>query len=335
MQKALMASELVPIASQQVDVPVTRLSAEAMNYAREAAAPNTKRAYRAAWQDFEGWCRQHGVPAIPAAPEAVGSFLAERASGGDGADPLKVSTLSLRLVAIVKAHRLAGHRLDTGHPAIRETLQGIRRKHGMAPAKKEAAVSAVIRDAVDVLAKRPGLRPLRDRALLLIGFAAALRRSELVALDVADLAFVQEGLILTIRRAKTDQEGRGTEIAIPLGTSDRTCPVHALDAWLKAASIQAGPIFRAVSRHGLLGPARLSDRDVARVVKGAVASAGYDPDAYAGHSLRSGFITSAARAGVPEAQIQNQSRHRSLPVLRGYIRRGSLFVDNAAAKVGL
>jgi integrase len=307
-----------------------------MDYAREAAAQNTKRAYRAAWQDFADWCQARGTASLPAAPEAVGSYLAERASGGSsGEDRLKVSTLSLRLVAIGKAHRLVGHRLDTRHPAIRETMQGIRRKHGSAPAKKEAAVSAVIRDAVDGLAKRPGLRPLRDRALLLVGFAAALRRSELVALDVAAAAFVDEGLILTIRRAKTDQEGKGAEIAIPFGTSDRTCPVVTLKAWLKAAGIQAGPIFRSVSRHGLLGLARLSDRDVARVVKGAVATVGYDPDAYAGHSLRSGFITTAARAGVPEAHIQNQSRHRSLPVLRGYIRRGSLFVDNAAGKVGL
>jgi integrase len=214
-------------------------------------------------------------------------------------------------------------------------MQGIRRRHGTAPAKKEAAVSDVIRDAIGVLVKRPGLRPLRDRALLLIGFAAALRRSELVALDVADVVFEREGMILTLRRAKTDQEGKGTEIAIPFGASERTCPVLTLKAWLEASSIEQGAIFRSVSRHGLLGQARLSDRDVARVVKATVEAAGYDPDSFGGHSLRSGFITSAARAGVPEAQIQNQSRHRSLPVLRGYIRRGSLFVDNAAAKVGL
>jgi integrase len=286
------------------------LSREARDYAREASAQNTRRAYRAAWQDFSGWCAATGVDPLPAMPEAVGSFLAARAGTH------KAASLSMRLVAIGQAHRLAGHRLDTGHPAIRETMKGIRRKHGSAPAKKEAAVSAVIRDAVDGLAKRPGLRPLRDRALLLVGFAAALRRSELVALDVADVTFVQEGVILTLRRAKTDQE-------------------VTLKAWLKAAGIEAGPIFRAVSRHGLLGPLRLSDKDVARVVKASVAAAGYDPEVYGGHSLRSGFITSAARAGVAEAHIQNQSRHRSLPVLRGYIRRGSLFVDNAAAKVEL
>lgn len=185
------------------------------------------------------------------------------------------------------------------------------------------------------LVKRSGLRALRDRALLLVGFAAALRRSELVALDVADVAFVTEGLVVTLRRAKTDQEGRGTEIAIPFGRGVQTCPVLALRVWLEAARIEEGAIFRSVSRHDALGPARLSDRDVARVVKAAVAAAGYDPTTFAGHSLRSGFITTAAREGVAERHIQNQSRHKSLPVLRGYIRRGSLFVDNAAGRVGL
>ncbi|MCR0985851.1 site-specific integrase [Roseomonas populi] len=305
------------------------LSAEALAYAREASAQNTRRAYRAAWQDFTGWCRETGVEPLPAAPETVGSFLAAHASTH------KAASLSMRLVAIGQAHRLAGHRLDTGHPAIRETMKGIRRTHGTAPAKKDAAVADVIRDAVSVLAKRPGLRAIRDRALLLVGFAAALRRSELVALDVGDVAFVTEGMILTLRRAKTDQEGRGSEIAIPFGQSERTCPVLALRAWLETAGIETGAVLRSVTRHNSLGASRLSDRDVARVVQETVQAAGCDPATYAGHSLRSGFITEAARRGVAERHIQNQSRHKSLPVLRGYIRRGSLFVDNAAARVGL
>jgi integrase len=322
-------SEIAVVASPSLLAEVSALSAEAKDYAREASAANTRRAYRAAWQDFTAWCEEAGRSALPASPETVGTFLAARATTH------KASSLNMRLVAIGQAHRLAGHRLDAGHPAIRETMKGIRRTHGTAPAKKDAAVSAVIRDAVDGLAKQPGLRPLRDRALLLVGFAAALRRSELVALDVADVAFVAEGLILTLRRAKTDQEGRGAEIAIPFGSSERTCPVLTLGAWLKASGVEAGAVFRSVNRHGGLGAARLTDQVVALAVKAAVEAAGYDPAPYAGHSLRSGFITTAARAGVPETHIQNQSRHRSLPVLRGYIRRGSLFVDNAAARVGL
>lgn len=285
--------ELVPAAALGALAPALPLSAEALDYAREATSVNTRRAYRAAWADFTTWCEANGRTALPAAPETVGTYLAARASS------LRVSTLGLRLVAIGQAHRLAGHRIDVGHPAIRKTLQGIRAVHGSAPRKKDAAVATVIRDMADVLSKLPGLRAVRDRALLLVGFAAALRRSELVALNVQDLAFVSEGLVVTIRRAKTDQEGRGAEIGIPFGSSERTCPVLALRAWLNAASIEAGAVFRGVNRHGGLGAARLSDRDVARVVKACVEAAGYDPTTFAGHSLRSGFITTAARAGVP------------------------------------
>jgi integrase len=259
----------------------------------------------------------------------VGLYLADRAR------ELKVPTLRLRLVAIRQAHTFAGHRLDTAAPELAEVLKGIVRAHGTAPSKKEAAVTEIVRDAVRELAKAPGLRPLRDRALLLVGFAAALRRSELVALDLADAAFGADGMVLTLRRAKTDQEGKGVELGIPFGTSALTCPVLALRAWTKAAGIGTGPLFRGINKAGRLTSGRLSDRSVALVVKAAVAAAGYDPAIYSGHSLRSGFATSAARAGVPEAQIQNQTRHKSLPVLRGYIRRGNLFNDNAAGKVGL
>ena len=329
MRDTTLPSEIIVATAAGLPATAPALSAEALAYAREASAPNTRRAYRAAWQDFTAWCTAEGRVPLPAAPETVGTFLAARAGTH------RAASLSMRLVAIGQAHRLAGHRLDTGHPAIRETMKGIRRTHGTAPAKKDAAVADVIRDAVAALVKRPGLRALRDRALLLVGFAAALRRSELVALDVSDVAFVAEGMILTLRRAKTDQEGRGVEIAVPFGSGSRTCPVLALRAWLDAANIAAGPIFLAINRHGFLGRLRLSDRDVARVVKASVAAAGYDPATFAGHSLRSGFITTAAREGVAERHIQNQSRHKSLPVLRGYIRRGSLFVDNAAARVGL
>jgi integrase len=158
---------------------------------------------------------------------------------------------------------------------------------------------------------------------------------ELVALDLADTRFVTEGMVLTLRRRKTDQEGQGTEIAIPFDQSGRTCPVLTLRAWLEVAGITSGPVFVSITRGGKIRSVRLSPIDVARAVKAAVEAAGGDPDDFSGHSLRSGFITSAARAGVAERHIQNQSGHRSLPVLRGYTRRGSLFVDNAAAKVGL
>ena len=324
-----MAGDVVPVVETALVAPVAPLSDLARRYASEASAENTKLAYGKAWRDFERWCKAAGHVPLPAAPEVVGTYLAERAG------QLKAASLNMRLVAISQAHRLQGHRLDRQHPAIRETMKGIRRTHGTAPAKKAAADVVVLRDAVSELAKLSGPRALRDRALLLVGFAGALRRSELVALDVADIRFVAEGVVLTLRRRKTDQEGQGTEIALPFGQSARTCPVLTLRAWLEAAGITNGPIFVSITRGGRIRSTRLSSEDVARVVKAAVEAAGGNSDDFSGHSLRSGFITSAARAGVAERHIQNQSGHRSLPVLRGYIRRGSLFVDNAAAKVGL
>jgi integrase len=301
----------------------------ARGYAHQSRAPSTRRSYAIAWTDFCRWCDARGLTPLPAAPETVGLFLADRAQTH------RPASLRLRLVAIGQAHRLQGHSLDPRHPAVREVWAGIRRQHGTAPRQATAATSEVLRDALRELARRPGLRALRDRALLLVGFAAALRRSELVALDLADVRSVPEGLVLTLRRAKTDQEGAGTEVALPHGQHALTCPVRAVQTWLEAAGISEGAVFVSVTKDGRATTTRLSDRDVARVVKAAVAAAGYDPAGFAGHSLRAGFATSAARAGVPEHAIMQQTRHRSAAVLRGYVRRGGLFRDNAASKVGL
>jgi integrase len=162
-----------------------------------------------------------------------------------------------------------------------------------------------------------------------------MRRSELVALDVADVTETNDGLIVTVTRSKTDQEGEGRQIGIPYGSNPTTCPVRTFDSWLDVSRIDDGPLFRPINRHGKLGDERLSDRAVAMIVKRAAEAAGLDPNVVAGHSLRSGMATSAARAGATEAQIMNQTCHKSLTVLRRYIRRGTLFSDNASAKLGL
>ena len=175
----------------------------------------------------------------------------------------------------------------------------------------------------------------RDACLLLLGFSSAMRRSELVALDVADVNHTNDGLIVTVTRSKTDQEGEGRQIGIPYGSNPTTCPVRTSRAWLDVSGIEDGPLFRPIDRHGKLGKERLSNRAVAMIVKRTAQAAGLDPKVVAGHSLRSGMATSAARAGATEAEIMNQTVHKSLPVLRRYIRRGSLFNDNAAAKLGL
>jgi integrase len=308
---------------------LSQTAERAAGYARHARADNTRRAYGGAWSDFTAWCSAHSLVSLPAEPVVVGCYLADRAQSH------KVASLRLRLVAIAEAHRLQGHNLDTRHPAIRDTWAGIRRAHGTAPTQKAAATSEIVRDLVRAAGQGAGLRGMRDKALVLIGFAAALRRSELVALDIDDIQFRAEGVVLRLRRSKTDQEGAGAEVAIPHGAAELTCPVRALQAWLEAAGITAGPVFVSITKAGRATPSRLSDRDVARVVKRLAELAGHDPAAFAGHSLRAGFATTAARAGVPEAEIMRQTRHRSVAVMRGYVRRGGLFLDNAAARVGL
>jgi site-specific recombinase XerD len=297
------------------------------DYIAQAKSPATVRAYRVAWEDFSAWCADHGQQALPAAPATVALYLTSRA------DTHKPVTLTKHLAAISQAHQAAGFETPTSAAAVRTVMQGIRRAKGTAPAAKAPAVTADIRRMVDQLPAGP--LGVRDRALLLLGFAGAFRRSELVGLNVDDVTFASEGATVTLRRSKTDQEGQGRKIGIPYGSNPETCPVRALMGWLKASGITAGPLFIGMNRHGQLLPERLSDRGVARVVQRYAAAAGLDPCQYAGHSLRAGLATSAAAAGVSERAIMNQTGHRSAQMVRRYIRDGSLFRENAAARVGL
>ena len=244
----------------------------------------------------------------------------------------KVSTITRRLAAISQYHQAAGYESPTHELLVRKTMAGIRREKGTAPAGK----SPVLIDTLRAIATQlpDSLAGKRDRALLLLGFAGAFRRSELVRLDVADLPFGKKGLVVTLRKSKTDPEGQGRQVGIPYGSHPETCPLRAVQDWLAAAEIESGALFRGI-RHGKLLAERLCDRSVALAVKRCAKLIGLDPAVFGGHSLRSGFCTSAAEANVSERSIMNQTGHRSLTVLRGYIRRGELFLDNAAAKVGL
>ena len=299
----------------------------ARGYADEATAANTRRAYRADWRDFSAWCdRNHRAP-LPALPETVAVYLAALAGHR------KTSTIGRRLSAIAQAHRTAGLDSPTGEAAVRQVLAGIRRRHGTRQVGKEAAVTADVRAMAGTLGE--SLPGRRDRALLLLGFAGAFRRSELVALDANDVTSTRDGLVVAVRRGKTDQEGAGREVGIPYGSTPATCPVRAVADWLEQSGIVEGALFRPIDRHGTLRPRRLTDQSVALVVKRAALAAGLNPALYAGHSLRSGLATAAAQAGVSERAIMEQTGHKSLPVVRRYIRRGSLFTENAAAKVGL
>lgn len=300
-------------------------SDRAAHYAAQAFAPATHRAYRSDWADWQRWCAPAGFLPVPATPEAVAAYLAQLA------DRKSVATVTRRLAALSTAHRLAGHRLDTGHPSIRAVLRGLRREHGIAPRRARAATTAVIRDLLATCDDSP--LGIRDRALLLLGFAAALRRSELAALTIDDLEFTPEGVRLHIRRSKTDAEGAGASVGV-VATGSATCPVAALRVWLEAAPITEGRVFRRLTRHRRLGVS-LTGEAVALVVQRRAALAGLDPAGWSAHSLRAGLATAAAAAGVAELDIQRQTRHRSVAVLRGYVRHGSLFRNNASGAVGL
>lgn len=302
------------------------LAEDAKAFLAAADADNTRKTYASAWADFAAWCAGQGAESLPAAPEIVAAYFTDRAR------TLKVASLQVRKSAIARAHHEAGQESPTEHPTVRGLLRGIRRTKGTAPEKVAPAVIDDVRAMVAALPK--DLRGLRDRAVILLGFAGAFRRSELAALELRDLAWRAEGLLVTLRRSKTDQEGAGAEKGIPFGRGE-TCPVQAVRAWVDAAGITEGPLFRGVDRWGRLAAEGLNDRTIARTVQSAAEAAGLDGRHFAGHSLRAGFATTAAAAGVEERAIQSQTGHRSVSVLRGYIRLGSVFRENAAGRVGL
>jgi integrase len=344
-------SDLIDKDDRSGAVGLLHAEAEAARaFAARARSANTRRAYRADWADFCDWCDERGLSALPASVETVALYIASRAEGADGRLPLKVSTLTRRLAAISQAHKGAGHE----SPALRsrEPLHsvwgGIVRTKGTA---REKVAPTLTDDVVAMVAHctydgegdgtaGAALRARRDRALLLMGFAGALRRSELVAIRTDHLAFGPDGLRLQIPKSKADQAGAGQAIGIAYGDRVETCPVRALQAYVRAASAElgeplAGPVFRKVDRWGHLGKRALTSGTVARIVKRYAGLAGLDPAAYAGHSLRAGFATQAARSGKPERAIQRHTRHKSTEMLREYIREGTLFEENPSEGIGL
>ncbi len=307
-------------------IDLSKLGVEAAEFARAARSPSTLRSYRSDWADFHTWCESVNLIPIPTEPTTIGLYLAARSGA------LTVATLRRRLCAISVANKLAGHRVDTRHPAIADVLSGIRRELGSRANSKNAISVEELRQ---MLRKLPNsITGTRDRAILLIGFAGAFRRSELAALDRSDLGINSRGVAILVRRSKTDQQGLGATIGIPRSRK-ATCPVAALETWLAAAAITAGPVFRPVSKHGHVSPLRLRDGRIAEVVKRAAGRVGLDPAKYAGHSLRRGFMTAASAAGADLAQIMKQSRHRSTAVAMGYVDEGRIFSNPASRAIGL
>ena len=298
--------------------------ATARRYANASRAASTQRAYASDWRRFAQWCAVRHLETLPADPRVVAVFLAAEAE--IGAAPM---TVGRRLAAIGWMHRRAGlqpPQAREGAAAILEVVAGIRRSHGVAPVRKQAVDADVLRD---LLRATPGndVRAVRDRAVLAVGMAGAFRRSELVALRWADLERVPEGLRLTIRRGKTDQDGAGATIAIPEGR--RLRPKALLEAWIAQAGIAEGFLFRRLTAGGLVTADPMSDRAIARLVQARAAAAGYAAADFAGHSLRAGFLTAAARSGASVFKMREVSRHKSMQVLADYVRDAELFRDHA------
>ena len=361
-------SNLIPSAPDpSLPAALAAAADAARRFAEAARSDATLRAYRSDWADFVTWCDERALRPMPAAPETVSLYIASRAEAGPRDErgrptaPLKVATLSRRLAAISQAHKLAG----VESPALRskEPLHsvwaGVTRTLGTAPEKVAPALAAdvvamaaqcdeavrVAEAVPDEAAPGAALRARRDKALLLLGFAAALRRSELAAVRTEHLSHTPDGLRLLIPRSKSDQEGAGQVVGVAYGDHFATCPVRAVRSYVGAASGAladqgrpsplSGPVFRKVDRWGRLGTGAVSGRTVATVVKRYAEAAGLDPSLYSGHSLRAGFATTAARAGKPDRAIQKQTRHKSAAMLAEYVREGRLFDENASEGIGL
>jgi integrase len=283
---------------------------------RDSIADSTRRAYLSDLAHFESWGGR-----IPTTDDLIASYLAAHA------EMSRTATLQRRVASLSKAHRALGVPNPTQSELVKAVLRGIKRSCG----RPQKQAKALLRD--DLLAVLDSmcdsLKDARDRALLLIGFAGGFRRSELAGLDVEDIEPVRQGIIIHLRRSKTDQEGMGRKIGIPFGRT-RHCPVAAIEQWRTRSRITQGPLFRPIDRHSVISNLRVSGEAVSLVIKERVAAAGFDPSGYSGHSLRAGLATSAAQSGAPAWKIRQQTGHASDAMLIRYIRDGELFMDNVA-----
>jgi site-specific recombinase XerD len=298
---------------------------------RAAKAPSTRKAYQSDFRIFESWCAAHRFTSLPSAPQTIALYIASCVVAR-----LAPATIARRLASISKAHQSAGFEdspASTKHFVVGEVLKGARRTLGVAQKCKDPLL---LNDICRLLAACPkNLLGLRDRALILIGFAGAFRRSELCAMTISDLCFSASGLVINLPRSKADQEQAGDKVAIPFGEHDDTCPIKALRQWLKAASVKEGAVFRGVDRHGRVATTGLHRDSIAAIFKTAAARAGMTATNIAGHSVRAGMATQAALNGSSERAIAKTTRHRSGRVLRRYIRPGEMFRENASASLGL
>ena len=326
------AGPSAPVGALSEELGALVASGAALSANRHAEA--TRRAYLGEFGHFAEWCdataSRTGTPleALPAEPETVWLYLSALVEA-DNAAGYKVATLERRLSAIKWVHDTSGHPSPTSHTRVRELMAGIRRTYGARAERRDPLTTDQLTAMVDGL-DLDTLAGLRDRAVLLLGYAGAFRRSELAGLRREQLRRTGDGVVVELGRTKDDQEAKGRDVGIPAFAGSPLCPVTAVDAWLAAASITEGPIFRRVSRYQTLGARALAPATVATIVKRCAAAAGIPPDRLSGHSLRAGHATTAARNGAPDRTIMRQTGHKRTETLDSYVRPATVFVDNSA-----
>jgi len=309
---------------------IKALQEETLLNLENSKANNTVRAYKSDFNDFGIFCAQNGFKSLPSDPKIVSLYLTYLSSKN-----AKMSTLKRRLVSIGVIHKLKGHYLDTKHPAIIENIMGIKRRKGSFQKAKKPILINSLKKIINVIdqQKKEEIKKLRDRSIILIGFSGGFRRNEIVSIDYDDLDFVPEGLKISIRRSKTDQFGEGFTKALPYFENSQYCPVVSLKKLLDLSKINTGPVFRRFIKGSKLSENRLTDQTVALLIKKYINLAGINSKNYSGHSLRSGFATSAAESGAEERSIMAMTGHKSTEMVRRYIKEANLFKNNALNKI--
>ena len=313
-----------------ITTDIKALQEETLVNLKNSKANNTVRAYKSDFNDFSLFCVKNGLKPLPSEPKIVSLYLTHLST-----KEVKMSTLKRRLVSIGVIHRLKGYYLDTKHPSIIENIMGIKRRKGSIQKGKKPLLINNLKQLINVIDEynNQEIKKLRDRSIILIGFAGGFRRAELVSLDYDDLDFVTEGLKINIKRSKTDQFGEGSTKALPYLDNSNYCPVLSLKNWIKLTNINSGPLFRRFTKGSRLTINRLTDQSVALLIKKYLNLAGIENKDYSGHSLRSGFATSAAESGVEERSIMAMTGHKSTEMVRRYIKEANLFKNNALNKI--
>ena len=309
---------------------IKALQEETLINLKNSKAANTVRAYKSDFKDFSLFCVQNEFKNLPSEPNVVSLYLTHLSTR-----EIKLSTIKRRLVSIGVIHKMKGHYLDTKHPIIIENLMGIKRRKGIVQNGKKPILINDLKQIIDVIneQKIEDIKKLRDKSIILIGFAGGFRRNEIVSLDFEDLDFVFEGLKITVKKSKTDQFGEGLTKGLPYFENQLYCPVLTVKRWINISKIHEGALFRRFSKGSKLSKNRLTDQTVALIIKQCLSIAGIDSANYSGHSLRSGFATSAAEAGAEERSIMAMTGHKSTEMVRRYIKEANIFKNNALNKI--